>query len=59
MKWLSAVMHELGGAERVRAMLKGQGVSFILKSISLQYRRPVTYPDTVCHTFLIALPSYN
>jgi acyl-CoA thioesterase FadM len=55
MKWLSAVMHELGGAERVRAMLKGQGVSFILKSISLQYRRPVTYPDTVRSPFLLGI----
>jgi acyl-CoA thioesterase FadM len=47
MKWLSAVMRELGGPERVHAMLKGQGVSFILRSIFVQYRRPVTYPDTV------------
>jgi acyl-CoA thioesterase FadM len=47
MKWLESVVHALGGPERVRAMLQGRGVSFILKSIALTYRRPVTYPDTV------------
>jgi hypothetical protein len=28
-------------------MLRGKGVSLILKSISVDYKRPVTYPDTV------------
>ena len=40
---------ELGGPERARAMIRGQGVSLILKSIDVQFRRPVTYPDTVRH----------
>ena len=38
---------ELGGPERAQAMLKGKGVSLILKSVSLDYKRPVTYPDTL------------
>ena len=38
---------ELGGPSRGKAMMNGQGVSLILKSIELQFRRPVTYPDTV------------
>lgn len=39
--------NELGGPEKARAMLKAQGVSLILKSIEVKFRRPVTYPDTV------------
>ena len=38
---------ELGGPSRGKAMMNGQGISLILKSIELQFRRPVTYPDTV------------
>ena len=37
----------LGGKERVQAMLAGQGVSLILKSVNIDFRRPVTFPDTV------------
>lgn len=37
----------LGGPARADAMLKGHGVSLILKSIDVRFRRPVTYPDTV------------
>ncbi|KIP02305.1 hypothetical protein PHLGIDRAFT_79323, partial [Phlebiopsis gigantea 11061_1 CR5-6] len=29
------------------AMVRGRGVSLILKSVALDYRRPVTYPDTL------------
>ena len=39
--------HEAGGAARADAMVRGRGVSLILKSVSLDYRRPVTYPDTL------------
>lgn len=39
--------HEIGGPEKADAMIKGRGVSLILKSISLNYKRPVTYPDTL------------
>jgi acyl-CoA thioesterase FadM len=46
-----SVADELGGTARVQEIMKGQGVSFILKSISVQYKRPVTFPDTVRFTF--------
>ncbi|THG94837.1 hypothetical protein EW026_g6709 [Hermanssonia centrifuga] len=36
---------EMGGPEKAEAMLKGKGVSLILKSVSINYKRPVTYPD--------------
>jgi acyl-CoA thioesterase FadM len=37
----------IGGPSRAQAMIKGQGLSLILKSVEVQFRRPVTYPDTV------------
>ncbi|KAG2123477.1 Thioesterase/thiol ester dehydrase-isomerase [Suillus clintonianus] len=45
--WLVALGKALGGEERVKAMLAGQGVSFILKSANINFRRPVTFPDTL------------
>jgi len=39
--------NEIGGPEKAEAMLKGQGVSLILKSVSVNYKRPVTFPDTL------------
>ncbi|KAG1851709.1 hypothetical protein F4604DRAFT_1883570 [Suillus subluteus] len=45
--WLMALGNVLGGEERVEAMLAGQGVSLILKSANINFRRPVTFPDTV------------
>ncbi|KAG1771059.1 Thioesterase/thiol ester dehydrase-isomerase [Suillus placidus] len=47
MLWLMALGKVLGGEERVKAMLAGQGVSFILKSANINFRRPVTFPDTL------------
>ncbi|TCD67403.1 hypothetical protein EIP91_012438 [Steccherinum ochraceum] len=46
-KWMASLGHELGGAAKANAMLTGQGVSLILKSISMNYRSPVVYPDTL------------
>ena len=46
-KWMRSLGHEIGGKEKVDAMVKGKGVSLILKSVSLNYKRPVTYPDTL------------
>lgn len=46
-EWVVALGNELGGPERAQDMLKGRGVSLILKSVSIKYKRPVTYPDTV------------
>jgi len=34
-------------SERARAMLEGRGKSIILKSISVNFKRPVVYPDTL------------
>ena len=39
--------HELGGLARAEAMVRRQGMSLILKSIKVHFRRPVTYLDTV------------
>ncbi|KAH8104086.1 Thioesterase/thiol ester dehydrase-isomerase [Cristinia sonorae] len=46
-KWMTSLGHELGGASKAQAMLQGRGVSLILKSISMNYKAPVTYPDTL------------
>lgn len=46
-KWMMSLGDELGGPERARAMISAQGVSLILKSIEVQYKRIVTYPDTL------------
>lgn len=53
--WMQSVGRAAGGAERAQAMLAGRGVSLILKSIDVQFRRPVTYPDTL----LIAHKAHN
>jgi len=45
--WLSSLANELGGPEKVDAMLKGRGVSLILKRIAVDFKRPVTFPDTL------------
>lgn len=44
---MSSLGEEIGGPEKRDAMLKGKGVSLILKSLSINYKRPVTYPDTL------------
>lgn len=46
-KWMLSLGQEIGGAAKAEAMMKGQGVSLILKSISVDYKRPVTFPDTL------------
>ena len=46
-KWMASLGNELGGLARAEAFVRGQGVGLILKSIKVQFRRPVTYPDTV------------
>jgi hypothetical protein len=56
-KWLVSVGTELGGPEKAQAMLKGQGISLILKSIQVNFKRPVTFPDTVCPIFLSLMGS--
>lgn len=44
---MASLGEELGGPEKRDAMLKGKGVSLILKSLSINYKRPVTFPDTL------------
>lgn len=44
---MASLGRELGGQAKADAMIKGQGVSLILKSIEVRFRRPVTFPDTV------------
>ncbi|KAG1874403.1 hypothetical protein F4604DRAFT_1582281, partial [Suillus subluteus] len=56
MVWLMAFGQVLGGEKRAKAMLAGQGVSLILKSTNVNFRRPVTFPDTVrfsCNVSLV------
>jgi len=45
--------NEMGGPEKAQAMIKGQGVSLILKSLSIKFKRPVTYPDTVSNLTIL------
>jgi len=51
-RWISSIGEELGGQAQVNAFLRAQGVSFILKSININFRRPVQYPDTVSSDLL-------
>ena len=59
MQWVIRVGNLLGGEKRVQAMLAGHGVSFILKSINVNFRRPVTFPDSVRVFFLFPAHSEN
>jgi len=47
MKWLESLAERAGGTQRRDKMLAGKGISLILKSVSVRYKRPVTYPDTL------------
>lgn len=44
---MNSIGSEWGGSSKVQDMLKARGVSLILKSIFLDYKRPVVYPDTL------------
>ncbi|KAG7094331.1 hypothetical protein E1B28_007930 [Marasmius oreades] len=46
-RWMTHLGNRLGGPQRADSLLKGKGISLILKSIQVNYRRPVTYPDTL------------
>lgn len=59
MLWLIRLGNLLGGEKRAQAMLAAQGVSVILKSINVNFRRPVTFPDTVRAFFLFLAHSEN
>ncbi|KAJ3905985.1 Thioesterase/thiol ester dehydrase-isomerase [Lentinula edodes] len=44
--WMNHLGHRLGGPDEAEALRKGKGISLIIKSLNVNYRRPVTYPDT-------------
>lgn len=46
-QWMRSLALDLGGPDRANDMISGKGISLILKEISLKFRRPVLYPDTV------------
>ncbi|PIL24811.1 hypothetical protein GSI_12697 [Ganoderma sinense ZZ0214-1] len=45
--WMQALGRELGGPKRAEQLIHGEGVSLILKSLSIDYKAPVTFPDTL------------
>ncbi|KAF9068414.1 hypothetical protein BDP27DRAFT_1364136 [Rhodocollybia butyracea] len=45
--WMVHLGQRLGGPSKAEALLKGKGISLIIKSLNINYRRPVTYPDTL------------
>ncbi|KAI0050981.1 hypothetical protein FA95DRAFT_1555024 [Auriscalpium vulgare] len=47
MQWITAVGRDLGGEQRAQDMINAKGISFILKSIDVKFRRPVRFPDTL------------
>lgn len=51
-----SVGHDAGGPARAEALLRPQGIAFILKSMEVRYRRPVRFPDTVSRDFLAFPP---
>jgi len=46
-QWMRSLALDLGGPDRANDMISGKGISLILKEISLKFRRPVLYPDTL------------
>jgi len=46
-RWISSIGEELGGQAQADAFLRARGISFILKSIEVNFRKPVQYPDTL------------
>ncbi|KAF9779317.1 HotDog domain-containing protein [Thelephora terrestris] len=46
-EWMMKLGNEIGGPGRAQAMVKGEGVSLILKSLLIKFKRPVTFPDTL------------
>jgi hypothetical protein len=52
MRLMSSIGEELGGQAQADAFLRARGVSFILKSIEVNFRKPVKYPDTVSFVHL-------
>ncbi|KAF8273082.1 hypothetical protein EI94DRAFT_1769405 [Lactarius quietus] len=54
-RWLMSVGHDIGGPDRADALLRPQGIAFILKSMEVKYRRPVQF----AHAFLLLAGAYS
>lgn len=54
MKWLQELAIRAGGEQAAQQLLAGRGIGLILKKFDVDFKRPVTYPDTllVAHKFL-------
>ncbi|KAJ7582271.1 Thioesterase/thiol ester dehydrase-isomerase [Mycena floridula] len=45
--WMRQLGQHLGGPSQADNMVRGKGISLILKSIAVRFRRPVLFPDTL------------
>lgn len=45
---MTRLIEAASGSGVAAHMLSGRGIGLILKSITVNFRRPVVYPDTVC-----------
>ncbi|EJD07483.1 Thioesterase/thiol ester dehydrase-isomerase [Fomitiporia mediterranea MF3/22] len=45
--WMLSLGRDLGGEQKAREMITGKGISFILGEVSIKFRRPLLYPDTL------------
>ena len=48
---------DIGGPQKAKDMIDGKGVSLILGELSIKFRRPVVYPDTVRAALVIRAPN--
>ncbi|KAF8623151.1 hypothetical protein AX17_007540 [Amanita inopinata Kibby_2008] len=55
-EWMKSLGEELGGSAKAEDLIRGRGISLILKSIEVQFRRPVTYPDTLLIGYRPTIP---
>ncbi|KAF8517940.1 Thioesterase/thiol ester dehydrase-isomerase [Hysterangium stoloniferum] len=46
-QWLTRLGEEVGGPAAAADLISGRGVGIILKSVKVDFKRPVTYPDTL------------
>jgi len=44
---MEQLANKVGGEECRKAIISGLGIGLILKSLTINYRRPVVYPDTL------------
>jgi len=56
-RWIGSIGEEVGGPAQADAFLRARGISFILKSIEVNFRKPVQYPDTLLIAHKPALES--